>query len=138
MTSSGYVRHPPPVIRGGLPAPYESPDTNKTLLEHAGDLLARATLRDRSRVSNINAGIQATRKAMRGAHRRGTLRPGHRSSGQLQEAVEQGGWAWSRSLCNDDNSHGSDAANGGQTVEAGDQLERQAKTFKRRGSGMAV
>lgn len=119
----------------------ESPDTNKTLKQMLEDLLPGQRFEIVPRVSNINAGIQATRKAMRGAY----IDEEHCAQGIVRLDNYKKRWnkvvgAWSSEPLHDDNSHGLDAfRQWGQTVEAVINFASgQAKTFKRRGSGMAV
>ena len=131
------VRHPPPATWGGLPAPWREPDTNKTLKQMLEDLLPGQRFEIVPRVSNINAGIQATRKAMRGAY----IDEEHCARASfVWTTTRSGGTRWlgpGQVSLHDDNSHGSDAfRQWGQTVEAADQLcQARPETFKRRGSG---
>lgn len=119
----------------------ESPDTNKTLKQMLEDLLPGQRFEIVPRVSNINAGIQATRKAMRGAW----LDEEHCAQGITRLDNYKKRWnqtvgAWSSEPLHDENSHGADAfRQWGQVVESGMAMDAgKAKGFIRRGSGMAV
>lgn len=119
----------------------ESPDTNKTLKQMLEDLLPGQRFEIVPRVTNINAGIQATRKHMRSAY----IDEVNCAQGIIRLDNYKKKWnktvgAWSSEPLHDENSHGADGfRQWGQTVEAGIILASgKSKEFKRRGSGMAV
>lgn len=121
----------------------KDPDTNQTLKEMFEELLPGHRFEVVPRVSNINAGIQATRAAFAMASfdeqdcKQGLIR-----SANYRKKWDKVRGCWHEEPLHDDNSHGADALRQwGQLIESGETFRnRPAATggLKRRGSGMAV
>lgn len=124
----------------------KDPDTNQSIKEMLEDLLPGHTFEVVPRVSNISAGIQATRSAFASAW----FDEEHAGKGIARLSNYRKQWdksrgCWKEDPMHNDDSHGSDAfRQWGQKVAAGDVFaskqgfNRASSTFKRRGSAMAV
>lgn len=121
----------------------ETPDTNKSLQEMMESLWPGQRFEVVPRISTLQAGIQATRQAFSSAwfDEEGTS-DGVKRLSNYRKRWNRSQGCWSDQEQSDDNCHGSDAfrqwaqeAANGNTFSGG---APSAKTFKRRGSPMAV
>lgn len=126
----------------------ETPDTNKTLKEMLERLMPGQRFEVVPRVSNIGAGIQATRNQFASCwfSEEGCGQGIKRLSNYRKQWDKTRG-CWKEEPLHDDNSHGSDAFRQfGQVADAGAVFQTAVATarpagsgmFKRRGSAMAV
>ena len=124
----------------------KSADTNQTIKEMLEELLPGATFEVVPVVSNINAGIQATRAAFSSSYFCETgCGQGLKRLGNYKKTWDKTRGCWTNTPVHDDNSHGADAYRQfGQVLEAGATFATAVvarpsgtKAFVRRGSGMA-
>lgn len=120
----------------------ESPDTNRTLKQILEGLMPGQRFEVVPRVTNLQAGIQATRAAMSSAwfDEEGT-REGLKRLGNYRKKWNKSIGAWSDQDVSDENAHGADAfRQWGQEMDSGNAFSNaKQKVFKRRGgSHMAV
>ena len=115
----------------------ETPDTSKSLKEMLEDLMPGQRFEVVPRVTNLQAGIQATRAALRSAWFDETgCKDGLKRLGNYKKKWNRSTGSWSDQEVHDDNSHGADAfRQWAQELEAGNTFNRQVKTGVKRRSG---
>lgn len=126
----------------------ETPDTNKTLKEMLERLMPGQRFEVVPRVSNIGAGIQATRNQFASCwFSEEGCEQGIKRLTNYRKQWDKTRGCWKEEPLHDDNSHGSDAFRQfGQVADAGAVFQTAIATarppgtglFKRRGSAMAV
>jgi hypothetical protein len=121
----------------------ESPDTNKTLKEMLESLMPGQRFSVVPRVTNITAGIQATRNVFASCYFDETnCADGLKRLANYRKEWDKTRGCWRDQPRHDENSHGSDAFRQfGQEADGGNVFPRGASTsggFKRRGSPMSV